>query len=228
MMLETLAQSGNSILNSFATNPIGFSILLAIGLTVIWFKWWIIGRAQRNAAKSQYAGWTEDAKRRSETHETGVGSKDVLVMKPVKFGRIGLMTLAFFGGGAWFYMAVVLKKPDVSTKDWAVFAIFVGFSLIAVFLLVQAFTRIQFDGEQITKRSLYAKTFHAKLADLTSVKPAHKTIAGGVDLHFNDGRKLRVKSQMSGYRQLLEQLSSIDPKLKLMTQMVTKVMQKQV
>ncbi|MEP6019925.1 MAG: hypothetical protein ABJ251_15725 [Paracoccaceae bacterium] len=227
-MLDTLANSGSSLLNALATNPIGFSIILAIGFTLVWLKWRFIAKAQRNAAKSQYAGWSVDAKRASETHDTGIGTKDVLVMKPVKFVRIGLMTLIFFGGGAWFYMAVVLREPDVSAKDWGVFAIMMGFSLLALFLLAHAFTRIRFDGEHITRRSLFAKTFHAKLADLLSVKPANKTIAGGVDLLFNDGRKLRVKSQMSGYRQLLEQLSSIDPKLRLMTQMMTKVMQKQV
>ena len=227
-MLDTLANSGSSLLNALATNPIGFSIILAIGFTLIWLKWRFIAKAQRNATKSQYAGWTVDAKRASEAHDTGIGTKDVLVMKPVKFLRIGLMTLIFFGGGAWFCMAVVLKKPDVSAKDWAAFAIMIGFSLLALIILAQAFTRIRFDGEYITKRSLFARTFHAKLADLSSVKPAHKTIAGGVDLHFNDGRKLRVKSQMSGYRQLLEQLSSIDPKLRLMTLMVTNAMQKQV
>ena len=227
-MLDTLANSGSSLLNALATNPIGVSIILAIGFTLIWLKWRFIAKAQRNAVKSQYAGWTVDAKHASEAHDTGIGTKDVLVMKPVKFFRIGLMTLIFFGGGAWFYMAVVLKKPDVSAKDWAVFAMMIGFSLLALFVLAQAFTRIRFDREHITKRSPFARTFHAKLADLSSVKPAHKTIAGGVDLLFNDGRKLRVKSQMSGYRQLLEHLSSIDPKLRLMTLMVTNAMQKQV
>ena len=55
-MLDTLANSGSSLLNALVTNPIGVSIILAIGFTLIWLKRRFIAKAQRNATKSQYAG----------------------------------------------------------------------------------------------------------------------------------------------------------------------------
>ncbi len=225
-MFDALLKTGQFVVNAFISNPVTATVVSLIAVTIIWFKWWLIARAQSKAIKANYAGWSVDAKQVQARHETGVGTTDVLIMKPIKIVPVALMTLAFFGGLAWFYWVVVLEKPEVSSKDWGVFAILVGFSALALLLLAQSFTRIRLEAENISRRSLFARRFDGKLSDVTTVKPSGMTIASGIEIIFNDGRKLRVRAQMSGYRQLLERLSVIDPKLRLMTRMIANAMQK--
>ncbi len=216
-MVETL----QSITEALQANPVVFSLIMAVGLLLIYFKYWLIGRAARKALRDKRAGLAVDAAVGQVRHETGVGLKEVLVMRPVKLVAPAFWCLLFFGGGAVFYALVVLQEPDVSHKDWGVFAILSVFAFGAILIFGMATTRIRFDGEEIRRTGLLVRNFRRRMADLTLVEPLRKSWLAGMKLHFQDGAKLNVASNMSGYRQLMQQISGVDPKLRLVAKMLS-------
>lgn len=190
----------------FAAYPIQFTLGTIIIVTLIYYKWVWIGRAQRNAVKRGYAGWKVDG---------SADGTDRLVMRPVKMRAVSLWALAFFGGGAVFLGLVELPKTDVENKTWLAFVGMCLFACGAVWLFLMSFTRITFDGEVLTQSGLVVKTLARPVAELSDIRPISKTIAGGVYLYFGNQDRVRVAANMSGYRQLLEALTQHHPTLRM-------------
>ena len=219
-MTDWVFNALNSIAAGFQANPVVFSLIMAVGLFIIWLKWRLIGWFMRRAMAGQYAGWRTGAKVKQAPHETGVGTIERWVMRPQAHFKVSLLTFLFFGGGAYFYARVVLPGSENLLKDWGVFAIMCGFSMMAVFIFLAGFARIDFDNDSIAARGLVRKSSEAFWRDLEEIKPLSKTIAGGVRLHFRNGTRIKVAADMTGYHQLLQRLSAIDPKIALMTRML--------
>lgn len=201
-------------------NPLGTGSLLAIGLLLVTLKWRWISKAQRDAIRRNYAGWREEASDGAVRHETGIGTRGIKVMKPVGFMKIGLLNAILWGGGAVFYATVVLQNPQEPMKDWLVFAGCCVGTVAGLWLFAMSATRIRFDAESISRTSLFSRRFEAKLERLQDVRPLSKTLLGGAILDFGDGQVLKVRSQFSGYQDLLQLLAQRDPKLALMLRMI--------
>ena len=206
-MLEQFLDGLQVLADLFFRSPIPFVIGTAIAVALIYFKWKLIGHAQASTLRDNFAGWTTPGQQ---------SDPDRLVMRPIKFRRIGIWALMFFGGGALFYGLAVLPIAEATPKDWAVFFVCSGFAAFSVYVLVLSFDVIDIEGSRIMRRRLFSRPFLADLSEVTAVRPISKTIAGGVFLEFSDGRKLRVIARMSGYRRLLELLAQSNLKLRLM------------
>ena len=206
-MFQTITDALRGNAELFRAYPISYTIGLTLAVTVIYFKWRLITKAQDKALRDNFAGWQEAGE---------VSSSGVLIMRPFKMRRLGVLGIVFWGGGAWFMGLVVEPKPDELLEYWLVVAISVGFTIMSLWILAFSFDRILYDGKRIVRLSWLAKPFEARLDDLEQVTPLSKTIAGGVRLHFTDGRQLKVRARNSGYRQLLESLAGRDLKLRMM------------
>ncbi|OED48516.1 hypothetical protein AB838_11415 [Rhodobacteraceae bacterium (ex Bugula neritina AB1)] len=205
-MFQTITDALRANAELFRAYPVAYAIGLTIGVALIYFKWQLIAKAQQKALRDNFEGWKQDGE---------VSSSGVLIMRPLRMRRLALLGLAFWGSGVWFMGFVVEPKPDELTKHWLVVAISVGFTGMSLWLLAISFDWILFDGKKIARLSWLSKPFAADLTDLERVTPMAKTIAGGVRLHFGDGRQLRVRARNSGYRQFLEALAERDLKLKI-------------
>lgn len=206
-MFQTITDALRGNAELFRAYPIPYAIGLTLVVTVIYFKWRLIAKAQDKALRDNFAGWQEAGE---------VLSSGVLIMRPFKMRRLGVLGIVFWGSGAWFMGAVVEPKPDELVKHWLVVAIFVGFTIMSLWILALSFDRILYDGNRIVRLSWLAKPFEATLDDLEQVTPLSKTIVGGVRLHFTDGSQLKIRARNSGYRQLLEALAVRDLKLRMM------------
>ncbi|WP_421701997.1 hypothetical protein [Aliiroseovarius sp.] len=200
--------------------PVLFFGLMAVFLPLIWWKWRVIGGAERRAMAQTRAGWTEDATPGQMPHETGIGQVDVLVMRPSQSLVTVLAILAFFGSGAAFYALVVLPSAEVTPKDWAVFTIMCGLSLIGLLILYMSFTRLSVGATEITRSGLLRRGRAFPFSALRGTEPLGKTIAGGVKLDFGEHGQLKVPAQYAGYRQLLARLAKNDPKLRMMMRLL--------
>jgi hypothetical protein len=201
----TEALRGNAeLLRSY---PVAYTIGLTLVVTLVYLKWHVIGKAQQKALRDNFAGWVQDGE---------VSSGGVLILRPLNMRRIGVFGILFFGGGAWFMGMVAEPKPDALAKHWMTVVSLTGFAGLSLWVFAMSFDRILFDGVKIARTSWLARPFVAEMSTLERITPLSKTIAGGVRLHFADGRHLRLRARNSGYRQLLEALSERDLKLKIM------------
>lgn len=191
---------------------VGIAVIVGF-LGFIFLKHWLIAKAVKNGQKNNYAGWTREARTQKVRHETGVGTRPIRVMRPLKQLPIGLITLFFFGAMAWILGFVATPEPGQELKHWGSAILGLGFACVGAFLILSSFTRIRFDDASIARRGLIGRRVTARLADLDSVEPNGKTLLEGVRLRFRDGQNLRVKANMSGYAQLLETLASGNPQL---------------
>ena len=224
-MIETFKANALAIFSTARDAPEIFFPLFAIGLFLIWLKWRFIGKATAKSAQKNFAGWTKDGEAQRAQHETGVGYQDVLVMKPIKFLSLSLYYIGFFGGGALFFWLVEIPNGGLSPKEKLGFTFMILATIIGLYVFILSFMRIRLFTDKIERTCPFRRKFSAPLSGLTSVTPISKTIAGGVFINFNDGRRLRVIPRMSGYRQLLERLSRTDPKLRLLMTMAAKQIQ---
>jgi len=206
-MFENLINSLRGLSELFYNYPIPFVIGTVIVFTLIYYKWVWIGRAQQNAVKNTYAGWKVDGT---------VDSAQRLVMQPVKIRATGFWTLAFFGGGFLFYALVGIPQGDMDNEDWFAFVVMGLFSIGSLSLILMSFTKITFDGEVFTRTGVFGRNIAARADTLQDIRPINKTIAGGIFLDFGDQGRIRVASNMSGYRQLLEILTQHNPKLRML------------
>ncbi|WP_299413927.1 hypothetical protein [uncultured Sulfitobacter sp.] len=217
--METIAEIGiaaGSVYEAARNAPEVFFPLLIVGLIVIWIKWWTVRKGSKAARKDNFAGWIKDGEEQNRDLQT------VLVMKPVKLKRLSLASLAFFGGGAVFLWLTILQRPDATLKEWVVFGIMLGFSILALGLLWFSFTRIMVFSDRVERTALFRKRFVGLFSEVESTAPISKTIAGGVYVTFRNGKRLRVIPRMSGYHQFLERLARNDAKLRLMLSLFTK------
>ncbi len=193
--------------------------LLAFVLAVAVLLFWINGRVHRHIRRSQAkdssTGWTTGGAQGERPHETGIGTRDVLVLKRSgRSLRIGLLTLLFFGGGAAFLWFVVLPDPEEQTaKAWLAFAIMLGFTVMAPVLIVASFTRIEVSESEITLRRLFRPRQSFLLSGLDQVSAVGTSPASGVQLTFADGRRLRLTPQFQGYAQALMRVRGAHPDL---------------
>lgn len=192
---------------TFAQNPIFFIIAFAIGLPLIWLKWRVTGNSVSKAMQNQTLGLRTDADKKQVRHETGIGTRDILVMRPAIPGMAILFGLLFFGGGALFYALVVLQGADVTSKDWLTFAISVTFTVCAMIIIEMGQTRILVDETSIQKRRVLHRRQTVLFSEISSVEPRAKQISRGMVIQSKDREKMNVHAGFTGYRQLLERLA---------------------
>lgn len=216
-----------NVAQSFVTVATEMPVFLGVGIVLIILKWRLIGSGMRKAMKNQIAGLTTPAKTVKKTTRLGIGEEDVIVMRNAgKPLRIGLFCLAFFGGGAVFLWFGPLSDPSESTtKLWMSFWICGAFGLLSPLTILQQFNKIELRDDEISSIRLMMpnQTFH--LSQLRDVEPVAKSWARGIKLSFGD-QSLRIMSTMSGYVEVLEQLSKHDPKLLLISRALRNGMRK--
>ncbi len=206
-MFENLIDSLRVLSQMFFNNPIPFTIGTIIAVTLIYYKWVWIGRIQTNTIKKNYAGWKVDGT---------VDSAQRLVLKPVKMLRTGIGAFLFFFAGFLFFALVEVPRGEMDGEGWFAFVAMGAFSLLALWVIFKSFTRITFDGEVFTQSGPIVRTMAARADTLQDIRPIGKTIAGGIFLDFGDQGRIRVASNMSGYRQLLEILTQHNLKLRML------------
>ncbi|MEO9824840.1 MAG: hypothetical protein ABJF50_10545 [Paracoccaceae bacterium] len=195
------------------SNPL--ILILSIGFVLLVYR--LQGRFERRAEKAQkadqLAGWTADTTTVKRPHETGVGSQDVLVLKPTRhILKVAFLTLAFFGGGAVFFALVVLPNPVERTFENIMgFVIMCAFSIGALFLLGTYFTRFDVTENEIVHRRLLRRRQRYPLSTLVAVKPAGKNPTLGIKLTFADGRELALWARFQGYAAMLSKLKHVHP-----------------
>lgn len=205
---------------AIAENPVLYIIFFAIALPLIWVKWRLIGKSQQKAIANQTHGLRSEAVRKNIRHETGIGTAEILVMRRAKLGAAIWFALFFFGGGAVFYFLVVLPESDELSKDLAVFAIMLGFSIIGIGVIMAHQTRIYVDDKGLEKRRLLRSREKLSFADITDIQPARKKLTYGLVLHAKGGKRMKITADFSGYLNLLDRLAPSNPKLGVLARII--------
>ena len=202
--------------------PVLFLIVFAIGGTLIWLKYWLIDRSVKRSVENTTHGHRTAADRKTVRHDTGVGTAEVLVMRPAAQGGALWFALIFFGGGAVFYFLIVLQSSDRTTEDWLVFATLAAFAICAMIVIEMGFTRIYIDEEKLVRRRILHRRQIIRFVDIASVTPAGKSYAGGVKIQARSGDTMRILASFSGYLDLLTRLGERDQKLRLFANILSK------
>ena len=204
---------------AFADAPLFFSVIFAVGGLAIWWKWKVIGNSQRRAMEGVTHGLRAAADSKQLRHETGIGTRDVMIMRQAPLGGVIWFALLFFGGGAVFYVLVVLQSGETTSEDWWVFAGLAGFTIGAMAVIENNQTRIQVDDTSLQKRRVLHRRQTIPFSEIVSVQPHGKSYVGGVVITPATGAPMRIPAAFSGYRDLLPRLAPHDPKLQLMTKL---------
>ena len=160
---------------------------------------------------------TRNARFKKVTHETGIGvTKALFLRMPRQFWRVGVMSIVFFGGGAWVTWATTLPE-DLSVKTYLVLAIGLLFCVTGLFLIAWSTLRITVTNDGVAQRFLRRKV--VRWSQLEDVLPNGKSFATGVQLVFRDGTKMRIPALMIGYPAFLTQLRQHAPKAALLAQL---------
>ncbi|MEL6959540.1 MAG: hypothetical protein AAGL89_11380 [Pseudomonadota bacterium] len=200
-------------------NPLLFIIAFAIGLPLILWKWRVVGRSQTKAMSDLTHGFRAQADTRTARHDTGIGTKDVLVMRPNKLGGMIWFALIFFGGGAVFFFTLVL--PEEPTRDnWMTFTGLAAFSLFAMGLIEANQTRIIVDDTGIERRRILHRRQRIAFTDIVTADLNTKAASPVLKLTTRDGRSMRIRATYSGFMTLLSRLSKVDAKVALMGRML--------
>lgn len=183
--------------------------MAVFALFAVWIIRGPVGRYNLHMRNIRFAGWVKDA---------DVGMHDperVRVMKPVLEMQESLDLMVPAGGAVAFYWLVVLPDPQASLKDWYVFIGSLAFFTLGVIGLLRSFTRIMIYPDRIERTHPLQSCFKGGLADIENIQRINNTISKGVWLVFRDGRRMKVRAQMSGYHQLMERLAVSNPDLRL-------------
>ena len=209
-------QDGVSAIAFLIDNPLSLVVFLAFAIFMYWINRWIFARIIRKQAAASMTGWDKCAGTASRRHQTGLGMREVAVMKlPRRNLSIAFWNLLFFGGGAVFYSLAVLPDPEEQTvKNWSVFAGLCGFSILGMALLVMTFTRIEVSPEDIVLRRLFRRPRQFLLSAIAKVEPAGKNPATGVKLVFSDNRSLRLLATNEGYADVMMMIQGAHPDLR--------------
>ena len=190
---------------------------LLLGALALGLSYWLNSRASRAIAKNQAAtnepGWTQSAATAQRPTDIGVGFDEVLVLKlPSKALRVGVLSIAFFGGGAIFYWLQILSDAAAQTaKNWLVFASLTAFAVAGLFVVIMTFSRTEIGKTSITRRRLFRKNKQHFLSSITNVAPVGQNPATGIVLSFADGQSLRLLATNQGYAQALAALAPAHP-----------------
>ncbi|MBT8410752.1 MAG: hypothetical protein KJP02_03000 [Octadecabacter sp.] len=204
---------------AIAAAPLFFAIVFAIGLPLIWWKWKVMGDGMQKAVADLSYGLRTDADRKQVRHETGIGTREILVMRPPKLSKMIYFALFFFGGGAVFYFILYLPSDLAEPDDWWTFAGAAGFT-IAVMIIIEANqTRIYVDDHSLQRRRVLHRRQTIAFKDIASIEPLAKAFMGGMVLRTRDGQRLRVRAQFSGYRELIARLAPYDRNMALLAKM---------
>ena len=197
-------------------NPLVLCASVIFSLVLSWVHWRLLWSGARKGLEGQTAGW--DQRITQDSRKTDVGHESVLVMRPAnKPFKTGFFCTLFFGCGTMFYWFVSMHTPLY--KDWLVFAIFTIGWLLGLLLMWMSTQRVVLTSSTIETRALFRQSKVFSMAGLQQVT-AVQGWERGVLLHFNDGRQLRVRAMMTGYKDLLRRLEPIEPKLALISRFV--------
>lgn len=203
---------------AIAEAPVFFAILFLIFGPLIWWKWRATGKGIERATQDPSHGLRVDADTKTQIHETGIGTQDVLEMRPAKTPFMIWFGLLFFGGGAVFFAMVVLVDEPTS-KDWQVFAIMMLFAVGSMVFIEANQTRIIVSPDTIERRRVLHRRQRIAFSSITNVSLARKTLVGGVVVTDANGQKMRIAARFSGYLTALDRLAKHDPKLSLMVKL---------
>lgn len=201
-----------------ASNPGLFIILFLVFIPLIVWKWWVVGKSTKKAMADPTHGLRTDADRKKVRHETGIGTTEVLVMRPNGVGGMIWFVLILFGAGALFYAFLVL--PDEPTSEnWWTFAGLAGFAICAMGLIEANQTRLIVGERHIERRRVLYARDRIAFDQIASVEPLGKSFVRGLKVISRDGRSMRVPARFSGYRELMERLGTHDPALGFMAKL---------
>lgn len=196
------------------------AVIIAVLIApIMWWKWKRPGNVVTKALRDASHGLRTEADRKEMRHDTGIGTRDVLVMRPAKLGFGIYFGLLFFGGGAAFFALVVLQSPDVTGEDWWIFVGLMAFTLCAILLMIANRTRIHLDAASVEKRPLLLPRKSIRFSEITQISPHGKDYRLGVKFSTQDGKSMRVVAGFSGYLQLLERLPKLDERLGILLKM---------
>ncbi|MDA9207949.1 hypothetical protein N9O61_03595 [Octadecabacter sp.] len=186
--------------------PVFFIVIFAIGGLLIWLKYRIIGRSMNKAIQSTTHGLRVSGDQKQVRHETGVGTTNVIVMRPGVSVKGLIFGVLFFGSGAVFYVLVVLQSPDVASKDWWTFAGLTFFTIAAIAAIEASMTRIYVSEAGLERRRVLHRRQTILFSDVAAVGPIGKSFQQGLVVQSKTAGKMRIPAAFSGYRDLLNRL----------------------
>lgn len=195
---------------AMAEDPLFFIIVFAIALPLIWWKWKVTDGGVQKAVTDLTHGLRTDADRKQVRHETGIGTREVLVMRPPKLSKMIYFVLVFFGGGAVFYFTLYLPSDLAEPNGWWTFAGAAGFTIAAMIIIEANQTRIFVDDRSLQRRRVLHRRQTIAFTDIASIEPHGKSFARGMIIRTRNGQKMRVLAQFSGYRELIARLAPYD------------------
>ena len=200
---------------SLITSPLALIAWLITVAIMYWINSWTNKLLLNKLATATQTGWNTVASVVRRRHPFGVGTRDVLVMKPPRQNYwIAVWTLFFFGGCAVLSWFSILPGPEEQHfKNWAMFAGACIISAGSLVLLVMAFTRIEVSSEGIVLRRLFRRPQQFLLKSITQVALAAKNPATGVKLTFSDSRTLKLLATNEGYGDVMTKIQGKHPDL---------------
>lgn len=207
---------------AIADNPVFFAIVFVIAAPLIWWKWRVTGSSVQQSLDGLTHGLRTDADTKQARHDTGIGTKEVLVMRPAPLGKMIYFALFFFGGGALFYFMIHMPSDRSTPSDWWTVLGLLGFTIVAMAAIEINQTRIYVDDATIQKRRVLHRRQTIAFNDISAIDPFGKSYARGLIIRPKSGDKMRVLAGYSGYRQLMERLAPHHPKLGMLAKLSRK------
>lgn len=203
---------------AIAKSPLVFLAVLVVFGPLIWWKWRSVGAATSKATADITHGLRTDSDRKQTRHDTGIGTQEVLVMRPNKVGGMIWFALIFFGGGAVFSALVVLQDAP-TVEDFWTFAGMSAFATACMGIIEANQTRFIVTATQIECRRILHRRRRIAFGDVQTVEPMAKSFVRGLRILPKTGRPLVVSARYSGYRELMQRLAQHDPQLSLMSKL---------
>lgn len=204
---------------AISANPVFFLVAFVIFAPLLWWKWRVTGKATQTAVDSLTQGLRTDAETKSVRHDTGVGTRNILVMRPAPLNGMIYFSLLFFGGGALFYIFIHMPSEASVPSDWWVALGLCAFAVAAMIVIETNQTRILVDDRTIQKRRVLHRRQTIALRYITLIEHRGKSFANGLTIHTGAGDKMTVIAGFSGYRQLIDRLAPFDAKIGLMSKL---------
>jgi len=202
-----------------AEAPLLFAVLLLVFGPLIWWKWWAFGKSTQTTLDSLTHGLRTDADRKSIRHETGIGTRDIMVMRPARLSGMIYFALLFFGGGALFYIFLYMPSDLSEPSDWWVTLGLSAFTLAAMIVIEVNQTRIHVDDRTIQKRRVLHRRQTIAFTEISSIAAHGKNYVNGLVIHTGSGDKMRVTAGFSGYLELIDRLAPYDKNMGLMSKL---------
>ena len=199
-------------------NPGFFVVAFAIGLPLIWWKWRVTGNSMQSTVDSLTHGLRADADAKTVAHETGIGTRDILVMRPPPTPKMIYFALFFFGGGALFFMFIHIPSDRSEPSDWWVLLALLVFSIGSMIVIEQGQTRIRVDDTGLQRRRVLHPRQTIRFAEIAEVTTSSaKTMAPYIKIISNSGDSMRIGANFSGYRQVIDRLAPYDANMALIS-----------